>query len=579
MSRAETWLAAVLTVVAIAPVWSVAHPPLQDYPYHLARVNVLAQWDDPELAYPETFTVSAYPAPYVLSDWLMAGLGRALTSMGGVETAGRIVLSLYLGFFPWSLIYLARSIDPEGGVVGLLGFLLVFNWHFHMGFVSYVLSLPAALFALGWWWRTRGATGSRGWWATGVLALLVLLTYLTHIYAFGVLGFVLVLMALVEGWRVGRWRGTAVLLARTVAACLPSLLLLAGAVLRNVGRSAGSEGPLLLLYGNLKRKVLLALGSLPSFDLAWETALFALGVATALALAAVAWRTGRRPAWPLLGAAAALVLLYLALPDHLGRVFFVSNRVPMFVLLLGLAALPMPALGTRTRTVGAALLAALALLHAGVLTQRYQRIDDQLDDYAAALAELPADARVAFRVDREAMAEGRIAPAALFGGYHYLRAPGSRIPDLEHFVGTIRTVDYRSDRGRSLSTASTGSREELEELLGRRWIVGVGGSMVVVGEETPLLRSTAERFGFLPAEEGLGPATFWSKVEPVYRETPEEAVYATGYERGWDYLVTFGDAEGAVDDGATETVFRRGRAAVHRCRAEAGCGVAEREAA
>jgi hypothetical protein len=578
MSRAETWLAAVLTVVAIAPVWSVAHPPLQDYPYHLARVNVLAQWDDPALAYPETFTVSAYPAPYVLSDWLTAGLGRLL----GVRIAGKIVLSLYLGLFPWSLVYLARSADPEGGVVGLLGFLLVYNWHFHMGFVSYVLSLPIALFALGWWWRTREADGPRPrrsvWRATGVLALLVLQTYLTHVYAFGVLGFVLVLLALVEGWRVDRLRGAAMLLGRTLAACLPALLLLVGAVLRNVGRSAGSEGPLLLLYGNLKRKVLLALGSLPSFDLAWETALFALGVAAVLALAAVAWRAGRRPAWPLLGAAAALVLLYLALPDHLGRVFFVSNRVPMFVLLLGLAALPMPLPGTRARTVAAAFLAVLALLHAGALTLRYQRIDDQLDDYAAALAVLPADARVAFRVDREAMAEGRIAPAALFGGYHYLRAPGSRIPDLEHFVGTIRTVDYRRDRGRSLSTASTGTREELEDLLGRPWIVGPGGVMVVVGEETPLLRSTAERFGFREGSR-LDAATVWRKAEPVYRQTPEPAAYATGYETGWDYLVTFGADDDASVDGAAEMVFRRGRAAVHRCRAEAGCAVPEREAA
>jgi hypothetical protein len=583
MSRAETWLAAVLTVVAIAPVWAVAHPPLQDYPYHLARVNVLAQWDDPALAYPETFTVSAYPAPYVLSDWLMAGLGRALAGVGGVETAGKIVLSLYLGLFPWSLIYLARSVDPEAGVVGLLGFPLAFNWHFHMGFVSYVLSLPIALFALGWWWRNRRETGAhlwRGAWrATGVMALLVLLTYLAHIYAFGVLGFVLVILAVDEGWGMGRLRGAAVLLARTLLACLPALLLLAGAVLRNVGRSAGSEGPILLLYGNLKRKVLLALGSLPSFDLAWETALFALGVATALALAAVAWRAGRRPCWSLLWTAALLVVLYVVLPDHLGRVFFVSNRVPMFVLLLGLVALPMPVPGTRTRTVAAAFLAALALLHVGSLTLRYQEIDRQLDDYAAALAELPADARVAFRVDREAMTEGRIAPAALFGGYHYLRAPGSRIPDLEHFVGTIRTVDYRSDRGRSLSTASAGSREELEDLLGRPWIVGLGGMMVVVGEETPLLRSTAVRFGFRPADESVGPATFWRKVEPVYRETPEEPVYATGYEKGWDYLVTYGAAEEDLENGAAETVFRRGRAAVHRCRAEAGCATSEREAA
>ena len=177
------------------------------------------------------------------------------------------------------------------------------------------------------------------------------------------------------------------------------------------------------------------------------------------------------------------------------------------------------------------------------------------------------------------MAEGRIAPAALYGGYHYLRAPGSRIPDLEHFVGTLRTVDYRRDRGRSLSTASLGTREELEDLLGRPWIVGRGGVMVAVGEETPLLRETARRYGFRPAVRAAGPATVWRKVEPVYRGEPEDSAYATGFEEGWDYLVTFGGVP-APAEGAAAKVFERGRAAVYRCRAAAGCGfAAQKEAA
>lgn len=593
MTRLETWLAAVLTVVVVAPVWLVAHPPLQDYPYHLARAQILAQYDDPELAYAETFTVSAYPAPYVLADWLTAGLGRLLAGAGGVETAGKIVLSLYLGLFPWSLIYLARSIDPEGGVAGLLGFLLVYNWHFHMGFVSYVLSLPAALFALGWWWRGRGAADGGSWRRTGGLALLVLATYLLHVYAFGVLGFVLVLSALAEGWRSGRAAAAARLLGRTLAAFVPALALLAGAVARNVGRSQGDEGPLLMLYGNLKRKALLAVGALPSFDLVWETALFAAGVAAVVALAGAAWRLGRRPRpaeRACLGVAAALVVLYLLLPDHLGRVFFVSNRVPLFVLLLVVAALPVPGLrdggegarrGRKSRTAAAVLLSVLALLHAGSLALRYQRIDRALADYDAALATLPAGARVAFRADRAAMTEGRIAPAALFGGYHYLRAPGSRIPDLEHFVGTLRTVDYRRHRGRSLSTASAGTREELADLLGRRWIVGPGGWLVSVGEETPVLAETAARYGFRVTAEA-GAVTVRRKVRPLYREEPEPAVYATGYEEGWDYLVAFGEPrEHGEHSEPVDKVFERGRAAVYRCLAPEGCGLraAEREAA
>lgn len=563
MRRPELWLAVVLTAGVLAPLWLVEHPPLQDYPYHLVRAQILAHHDAPELGYRETFAVSWYPAPYVLADWLTAGLGRLV----GIPLAGKVVLSLYLVLFPWSLIYLARGAGEGREVLGFPGFLLVYNWHFHMGFVSYALSLPAALFALGWWWRHRRPLA---WRRVGVLALLVLATYLLHIYSFGVVGFVLMLLALVEGWRSGRARGALALLGRTLTACVPALALLAGVVVRSAGGSAGGQGPLLLLYGNLQRKVLLALGSLPSFSLARETALFALAIATALALAAVAWRRGRPPEGALLAAAAALAVLYLALPDHVGRVFFVSNRVPLFILLLGLVALPVPAV-PGPRRVALAVLAALTVVHLATLAPRYREIDRKLGDYESALATLPADARVAFRADRESMAEGRIAPAALFGGYHYLRAPGSRIPDLEHFVGTLRTVDYRERAGRSLSTASVGSRRELEELLTRPWLVGLGGLLVVLGNDrSGAVGEVAEASGFERLLGGPG-LVLRRKARPVFHERPETPLYATGYEEGYAYRVVYRDPAGPpvpVEPGF-ERIFERGWAAVERRAGEA----------
>lgn len=558
MRRPELWLAVVLTAGVLAPLWLVEHPPLQDYPYHLVRAHVLAHHDDPAFGYRDAFTVSWYPAPYVLADWLTAGLGRLV----GIPVAGKLVLSLYLVLFPWSLIYLARGVGEGREVLGFPGFLLVYNWHYHMGFVSYALSLPAALFAVGWWWRHRRELA---WRRVGVLALLVLGTYLLHVYSFGVLGFVLVVLALLEGWRAGRARGALALLGRTLLAFVPTLALLAGVAARTVADGEGGEGPLLLLYGNLQRKVLLALGSLPSFSLTWETALFATAVATALALAALAWRRGRRPEGALLAAAGALLVLYLVLPDHVGRVFFVSNRVPLFILLLGLVALPVPT-APGPRRVALAAFAALAAAHLAVLVPRYLEIDRKLADYQAALETLPADARVAFQADRESMAEGRIAPAALFGGYHYLRAPGSRMPDLEHFVGTLRTVNYREQAGRSLSTATVGSRRELAELFTRPWLVGPGGLLVVLGEDPGgRVRKVATASGFRELA-AFGPCTVYRKARPVFDPEPELPVYATGYEEGFGYRVAYRDPRrGPVPvEPGFERIFEQGWASVDR---------------
>ncbi len=544
MARKELFLAAALTVVVVLPVWLVTYPPLQDYPYHLVRDQIFAHYGDPAAGYRATFTRSFYPAPYVLADWLAAALAQAMP----VTAAGKAVLSLYLALFPWSLLYLVRSVGPERTPLGLLGFALAYNWHFHMGFVSYVLSIPAALFALGYWWRRRR---DLTWPRVAVLALLVLAVYLLHVYSFGILAFVLLVLCLLpdpasdpDAPSAPARRGAAYRLLRTGAAFAPALALLVGVVARNAARPAAA-GPLLLFYGNLERKALLAAGCLPSFSLGWETALFAVGVALGLALAVAAWRRGERPEWRWLVAAVALVVLFLALPDHVGRVFFISNRVPLYVLLIGWAALPVPAGGAWPK-LAAAGFAFLVLLHVGTLyAAHYRPIDRHLADYRSVLDAIPADARAAFRADKESMAEGRIAPAALFGGYHYLEAPGSRIPDLEHFVGTLRGIDYRRDTEGRLSTASVGTRRELDEMLSRHWIVGPGGFLVVAGEDSGgRVAEAAGRFAFRRVA-ALGPLTIYRKGREAASSAaagpPETRYYATGYGEGYSELAVYQD--------------------------------------
>jgi hypothetical protein len=589
MARKELFLAAVLTVVVVLPVWRVTYPPLQDYPYHLVRDQIFAHYGDSTFDYRATFTRSFYPAPYVLADWLVAALSQAMP----VTAAGKAVLSLYLALFPWSLLYLVRSLGPERTPLGLFGFALAYNWHFHMGFVSYVLSIPAALFALGYWWRRRR---DLAWPRVAVLALLVLGVYLLHVYSFGILAFVLLLLCLLPEprpdaapqassdlhaapapGRPAAGRGAGGRLVRTGVAFTPALVLLAGVVARNAARPAAA-GPLLLFYGNLKRKALLAAGCLPSFSLAWETVLFAAGVALGLALAVAAWRRGRRPEWRWLVVAAALVVLFLALPDHVGRVFFISNRVPLYVLLIGWAALPVPAGGLWPKLASAGF-ALLVLLHVGTLyAVHYRPIDRHLTDYRAVLAEIPADARAAFRADEESMSEGRIAPAALFGGYHYLEAPGSRIPDLEHFVGTLRGIDYRRASEGRLSTASVGTRRELDEMLSRPWIVGPGGFLVVVGKDSGgRVAASASRFAFRRVG-ALGPLTVYRKgrrTAPAAAGPAEARYYATGYEEGFSDLAVYQDparGEPRVGEGFVPVAHRGWGWLYRRSPAAAGPG-------
>ena len=546
------------TVAVLVPVWAVEYPPLQDYPYHLVRAEILARGDAAGSPYAGTFVTSWLPTPYALADYLVAGLALLAPAVP-VELAGRLLLSLILVLFPWSLIALLRAVAPGKEPLGLFGFLLVYSWHFQMGFLGYLLGVALALFTFSWWWWRRRRLAAPG---VASLALLALLVYLAHLYAFGILAVAVAVAAWAERLPARQW-------LRALACFAPPLALLA-ALWATQPSPAGDQGPLLLLYGGPVRKILLFLGTLPSLWPAWEGVVFGLAALLAVGLLArgLAGRRTRAAApggdrdaggpEPALAAVVlTLALLYLVLPDHAGEAFFIANRVPLFLLLFAVPLMACPAT-TRGRRILAAALAALVLLHVGGVLVRYRAIDRELRDYAAVLREVPAGARIAFLADWEGMREWRIAPGALFGGYHYLESRRGDIPDLEHFVGFLRTVAYRSRAGRTLSTAAVSGRESLEELLGRRWLVGRWGGVLVMGHEGGLpIAEVAGRYGYRRLF-AAGPLALWLKVEPVYLRERAEPYYVTGFPDP-EWVVVLEDAEEAPEVGpAFREVAREG---------------------
>jgi hypothetical protein len=570
-SGAALGLAAALTLAAVLPVWTVAHPPLQDYPYHLVRAQILAEWSNPRFDYPATFSRDLFPTPYILVDYLLAGLGGWLT----VPVAGKVVLALYLALLPWSLLWLLCGIDRQRAPLALLGLPLAYNWHFHMGFLNYSLSLPLALLTLGWWWRQRGRWGGA---ALAGLAAGITIVYLLHLYTWGLLLLVLAVMALA---RPGRGRE----LVRLGLAALPGLALL----LALLARAPGEREPhaWLLLYGNPLQRAELVLGSLISFSLRWEGLVLACGLLVAVPLLVAGWRRGVPAEIP--WALAALALLFLLLPDHVGDVYYISNRVPFFAFLLAVPLLALPA-GPHLRRLAVAALVTLALLQLGGMAWRYRQIDARLSAYAAVLAEIPATARAGFRAHRPSMREGRIAPAAIFGGHHYLRAPGHRLPDLEHFVGFLRPVAYRERRQETMSTAAVRSREELSSVLSRRHTAAPGGMLVVAGG-TPAERREIREVAGESAWRLLaaaGPVAVYLKgrgatAAAVARRGPvpappdgeptsdghaaaEEHWYATGYLDQVEYLAVYSRPEvmPPPEAAALEEVARRGPARLFR---------------
>lgn len=165
---------AALVLANVALVWSLPLIVGQDLPQHLTYARILADYADPRLPFRDTFVLPEHPQPYFTAYLFLAPLTR-LTS---VLTACRVLYTVYVvamatGFTSLVRAVHARAVDVDAPAktpwTALFGALLAWNPVQCVGFLPFMLSLPAVLFGAAFVIRTT-ETGKRSDYAALVLA-------------------------------------------------------------------------------------------------------------------------------------------------------------------------------------------------------------------------------------------------------------------------------------------------------------------------------------------------------------------------------------------------------------------------
>ncbi len=181
-------------LLTLAPLLVVDHPPLHDYPNHLARVYVLAHLDDSPLL------AEYYEAHWeVLPNLAMDLVVTPLLGLVQPETAGKLFCALIL-----------LSTAPAAGLLHFALFgrwslwpaataLFAFNYVFIFGFLNYLLGVNLALAGVACWILLRNKPLAIGV-VFGNLHSTVL--FFTHLYGLGLYALV------VAGYELWRWRET-----------------------------------------------------------------------------------------------------------------------------------------------------------------------------------------------------------------------------------------------------------------------------------------------------------------------------------------------------------------------------------
>lgn len=543
-----------LTCYTLAPIWAVEFPPLQDYPYHLLRAHIAIHYANADLPYAELFNRSFFPTGYILSDYLLVGLGAFLP----LPVAGKAVLSLYVILFLASFFYFVRSVHRDGTIIGLFGFLFVLNWHFNKGFLNFLFSVPFFLFALGWWWRYRGEL--RRWRLAG-FAGLVTLVFLGHLFS-------LVLLALAVGFL---WLWTSrqkELLLRSALGFVPVLgLFLLGRLMRISSLPTSASDWLMIVprpWSALRGLVRDDMPHLTSYFPHGESWILLSAGMLGLAVAALRWRHSLQS--PFLALAGFFLLMLLFAPEHT-RVFgFVAARVLLLGLLCGLAALHPPR-DRRLRIGLSAAVVALAVAYQSGTLVEYRRLDAELVDFAAAHRQVPPGERVSFRIRRDLLYRGRHTPFAFAGGYYFIERGAGLLPEnLGEFVGAQRIIADRQrqftrsspedvaylilrvgdpgDYAVQLGTSAKTVNDRIAEGLGYRKVLDTRLGSVYRREWIPPVGAPPARY-FGQGNEDAAPFIVLYDPEPDWEEFEAQACRRT-FSQGKAHLLACDDADDLV---------------------------------
>jgi hypothetical protein len=161
-----------LTILAVAPFWLTHLLPMQDYPQMLVLARAYGDCHDPASPFFGTYTTGFPLSPLLLPILLL----RALGALAGLETAGRVMWTLYAVGLPAASIHLLAVLGRDRWAVLLVFPVLISYWVIG-GFFSFATAAP--LFVIGLALAVRWLEAP-SWRRGAALSLLLCALHLWH---------------------------------------------------------------------------------------------------------------------------------------------------------------------------------------------------------------------------------------------------------------------------------------------------------------------------------------------------------------------------------------------------------------
>ena len=198
VERASTYWALCAALVALASIPLVlgVYPPFIDYPFHLARIAMLSDWNASAFVR-EHYEIPSLLLPNLSLELVMLPLSKLMPA----EVAGVVFIALMFALILSGTAALHRALFGMRSLWPLIAAAWLYNWIVFYGFMNYVFGIGVLLWCLTAWLRMA----ERAWWVrllAGVcLAVVLFFCHLVAfiLYAFAIAGYEL--QGLIMTWR------------------------------------------------------------------------------------------------------------------------------------------------------------------------------------------------------------------------------------------------------------------------------------------------------------------------------------------------------------------------------------------
>lgn len=357
----------IIVGLVLTPVMVNQFIPLHDYPFHLARIVILADLDNP--IYSEFYKAGSFLLPNMAMDMVAVPLAAIV----GAETASRIFVMLSLVSMLLGTMMLHWAVHKRFSPWPLFAVVFLFNGIFRYGFLNYIFGLGIAFLAAALWIQMKPSVLK-----IAIALLMSLLLIMLHFAAFAVFA---VIVGCCEIYATGtRWskEGAKTSLFNLIVSASPFLLaiilfLMVSPTAEGTGEGLGIRD--LIQYKTLDRLYEGALYSLitgiPWLNIVCFTIL-------TIIFSVYLFKRQIKFAPNLLLGLTTMTLLYVILPFSLMGSLFADVRLVPAIALLGVASIDIKAQHIKSDRVIASSAILLSILIAIGVTRQWGYLNTEL---------------------------------------------------------------------------------------------------------------------------------------------------------------------------------------------------------